>query len=119
MSHHVPSRNVEGFLRAIEAGEVNPAASVIPSRPDITLYTLLAVGDREAWHAARIARALRIGRATLWRCLTRLGLSLRGEKQWGYYRKRYALRLIVRGGARIDETQWHSHETTRNGDERS
>jgi hypothetical protein len=42
---------------------------------------ILATLDKNGWHAGRTCRALRIGRATLWRRLSARGISLRGRKK--------------------------------------
>jgi regulatory Fis family protein len=61
---------------------------VLPAHPDLTVAELLIICEEHRWAAARVAEVLGIGRATLWRCLKRLGLSLRKEKIWWPWRER-------------------------------
>lgn len=73
-------------LRAIHLG-MFPRPRIIPSRPDLGLEDLVDALKKHDWHAQRVARELRVGRATLWRCLKRLGLSLREQKKPVVFRR--------------------------------
>lgn len=86
----------EAVRRAIELGALRDSA--YPSAREI-FDALHANG----WHAGRASRALRIGRATLWRRLSKWGISLRAEKNkrwkdfWFHERLDQYLKRIGRG----------------------
>lgn len=104
-------KTIAAFILAdIEDGNLDGSQRAFPSRSDVTLYDLIFVGDRERWRVERMARTLRVGRATLWRCLKHFGLSARNEQFWIRLRDDH-VRVLVKGGARVDETSWHALET--------
>ncbi len=63
----------EAVQRAIELGVLRDSAYP-------TAQEIFEALDANGWHAGRASRALRIGRATLWRRLSSWGISLRAEK---------------------------------------
>ncbi|SRR6266487_1947075 len=84
----------EAVRRAIELGVLRDSA--YPSAQEI-FHAL----DTNGWHAGRASRALRIGRATLWRRLTAWGISLRAKKNkvWkGFWVNERVERYLKRTG---------------------
>ena len=88
-----PSIDAMAIIRAIDLGRLR-------SPGEVTGSDILDALDANGWHAGRTARALRIGRATLWRRLTRWGLSLRKEKK-----KRWALFALKQALKRWEESR--------------
>ena len=85
-THLVP----DGTLSAAAVAEAitlgAPRASTAWRSRRVELGDVLAAGPMNAWHAERMARALRIGRTTLFRILNAAGLTLSRAREYHEYR---------------------------------